>query len=1007
MNAPNCFGIHAPRCRKDTWNAIENNPPTRLSIRLFGAFEALHGGDPVPRTRSRKEQWLLAYLILNHLTAQDRDHLASMFWPDSEDEAALGNLRRSLKNLRHVLGADAYRITSPGLRTVGVDLTGASVDVLEFDAAPALTNEQAVEAALELRRGPLLEGCEEEWVFVERRAREDSCMDGLERLAANSLVGGDRGKAVRLLHRAVGMDPLRESAHCLLMKALASGGDFAAVDRQYRDLRLCLRNEINMEPAEETAALYRNLRSAGRRRMPAGNVAPDALPRRRLPCPLTRLIGRAAIIDEFSALLGTSRLVTLTGSGGVGKTRLAIAIADQTSTDYADGVWFVDLSPLTDPSLVSQAAASTLGVREQPSIALSDTLERYVQHRSLLLIFDNCEHVVVECARLVEALLAAGPGLRILVTSREALGLNGELALRVPSLAVPDESALILGPGSVIQHYESVQLFMDRASLSNPKFRLTAANLRPTAEICRNLDGIPLAIELAAARLRMMDVGKIASRLEHRFQLLSGGSRTAARRHQTLRAAIDWSYDLLTDAERHMLNRLSVFAGGCTLEAAEAVCSGDGILSVDVLEILSRLVDKSLVLTESDGSEVRYRLLETVRLYAQDRLKELPAGGALAERHTAFFLSLAEEAEPELQGPEQAVWLRRLERDHENLRAAQQKGNKGFALRIAGALYRFWDVRGYFSEGIALLTELLTEADSHVFAAARAKALRGAGVLARSHGDLAAAARFHAECLALYRELGDIQGIANALGNLGIVSNDQGEYAASRVLFEDSLSLQRELEDKQGIAWSLNNLGGVACRLGDASSARVHYEESLAILRELENTRGMSYVLYNIALIAQDQGEYTTARAVHEESLAIRRELGDKAGIAFSLNNLGDIASFQCDYAAARTLHSQSLALFLELGSKWGIATSLESLAALASEQGHSRRAAVLWGTAEALREDIGAPLPPSERPHHDHRVARVLRELSDKAFGDAWGKGHDFTLDQAVDFALNEQVTS
>jgi predicted ATPase/DNA-binding SARP family transcriptional activator len=937
-----------------------------LTIRLFGGFEALRYGAPLPRTRSRKEQWLLAYLILRHPSAQDRDHLATTFWPESLDEAALANLRRSLKNLRRVLGADAYRITAPGPRTVGLNLADVWVDVLEFDPAIDCQDAEALERALSLYRGPLLEGCTEEWVFPERGAREDACVAGLERLAAEALVGGEPGKAVRLLHKAVGLDPLRESAHRELMKAFAAGGDYAAMDRQYRDLRLYLRREVNAEPAEETAALYREMRAAGRANAPLTGVEPTVQANRRLPCPLTRLIGRQTYVDEVAGFLQTLRLVTLTGSGGVGKTRLAIAVAEQTAAEYTDGVWFVDLAPLSNPALIAQAVASTLGIHEEPAITLSDTLQRYLQKKSLLLILDNCEHLVEACVILAEALLEAGEGVRILATSREALGIGGESVWRVPSLAVPDESALDSTPTTeaVLGASEALQLFVERATQVDQGFRLTADNLRTTVEICRHLDGIPLAIELAAARLSLMDVSQIAARLEDRFHLLSYGRRSAFPRHQTLRATMDWSYDLLTEAERRLLNRLSVFAGGFTLESAEKVCSGGSIARAGILDLLARLVDKSLVMAEACGTEKRYRMLETIRRYARERLSESEETAPVRNRHRDYFLALAESAEQMLTGPEQGRWTATLVTELDNLRTALDWCQAGAGirqgLRIAGALFRFWYISGNYREVLDRLRVLLDHPDASDPTEPRAKTLKAAGIAAYCIHDYDAARSFLEEAVAIRRILDDPREIASDLSNLSMVLKTQGDAATARSLAEEALSIMRALGDDDRIANILNGLGYTALSQGDLAAARGYSEEALAVDRARGNTRS----------------------------------------IASTLDNLGDVARMEGECAEANLRYSEALQLAHEVGDRRLVAQILEGLARLAANEGVVVCAARLLAAQHVLRESLAAPIPLDEREAHEAVLEVTRSGLSESAFADAWEEGLALTIDQVIEDA-------
>ncbi len=726
-----------------------------------------------------------------------------------------------------------------------------------------------------------------------------------------------------------------------------------------------------------------------------------------LPIQSTSFVGRDREMLEVRALLDSARLVTLTGTGGAGKTRLSLQVGAECIDDFADGVWFVELAPLTDPLLVAQTVATVLGIKEQPGVVLADTLTGELKNKELLLLLDNCEHMVQASAQLCQSLLAACANVRILVTSREALRVTGESTYRIPSLATPDPKS---GPSvETLTQYAAVQLFIDRAMAVKSSFQVSDVNAPAIASICHHLDGIPLAIELAAARVRSMSVEEVNRRLDQRFRLLTGGSRMALPRQQTLRSLIDWSYDLLNAAEKALLCRVSVFAGGWTQEAAEHVCIGEGVDDWAALDLLTSLTDKSLVGTEERKGATRYRLLETVRQYARDRLRESDEEAQWRGRHLAYFLALAEEAEPQLRGADQQAWLDQLETEHDNLRSAlgwsaAAGGDHLGGLRLAGALCRFWSVRGYLGEGRGWVSGLLAATTGGQAAAARAKALNGAGGLARHQGDNAAARALYGQSLAIYRELGDRQRIAFSLNNLGVVADDQGDYPAARALHEESLAIQRELGDKWSIAMSLYNLGVLASDQGDYPAARALHEESLAIRRELGDWQGIGDSLNSLGVSAGEQGDYAAARALFEESLAIQRELGDRQSMAASLSALGNVASAQGDNASARALHEETLTIYRELGDRRGIARSLVGLAYVAFALACPGRAARIWAGAERLRETIGEKLPPSDCAGYDRQVAAARAAIGDDATFDlAWQEGRAMTLERAIEYALNK----
>lgn len=951
-----------------------------LEIRLFGPFAALVNGHPLPRLRTRKGQWLLALLVLRHDREVAREWLVTTLWPNSPEEQAFSSLRRCLTDLRATLGAEAERLLSPTSLTLRLDLTGAFADVLAFDRAFVQGDLESLQEAVSLYVGPLLEDCSEEWVLPERERREQAYLSALERLIQQSQEQQNYGEAARLARLAVTCDPFRESAWRALMQALADHGDHAEVALAYRELREVLRREMNAEPAAETRELFQWLQKQARGRDVA--QSPFALPSQpsglHLPRPLTSFIGREKEIAEVGECLATNRLVTITGAGGVGKTRLALRVAETVIDHFPDGAWFVDFAPLSSPALVVQAVAKGLGLRENPSRPLLTTLTTHLRSKCLLLLLDNCEHLRSECARLCQTLLLECPGVKLLATSRQALGSEAEMVWRAPSLSLPATRHLPAGDEGlefVLPDYEAPRLFVERAVAAMPAFVLTRKNAPATLRICRRLDGIPLAIELAAARLRTLTVEQILPLLNNRFRLLTYGSAVSVPRQQTLRAAIDWSYDLLSQAEQMLLRRLSVFAGGWTLEAAEAICAEEGVDTYTVVDMLTELVDRSLVVADEDrGAERRYRLLETIREYSRERLHESGEEEPTRNRHLNYFLQWAEEVEPRLTGSDQQHWLERMEVEHDNFQAALAWGlereSEG-VLPLSGALGRFWLVRGHFSAGREWLQCALSQAGAQARTQARGKALNAAGVLARMQADHTAAYACHEESLALHREMGYQYGTASSLMNLGSVAKEQGDYERAETLYRETLEIMRQIGDRWGTASVLNNLGNVYYSLGDYVTARAYHQESMVVRREMGDKQGISQSLHNLGIIADNlgdlaaaityfqeslhllkeigdrhgialslnslgvlacnRGDYTVAVAYYEESLALRREIGDKHGIVLSLGNLGNIANYRGDYAAARAYHKDALSVAQELGERWAVARSHNSLGRVAT----------------------------------------------------------------------------
>jgi predicted ATPase/class 3 adenylate cyclase len=681
----------------------------------------------------------------------------------------------------------------------------------------------------------------------------------------------------------------------------------------------------------------------------------DTLPNN-LPLQLTSFIGREQAMVEVKRLLGTTRLLTLTGHGGTGKTRLALQVAADVLEAYPDGVWLVELADLIDPVLVPQAVAAAVRVPEEPGRPLLATLTEALRFKHLLLVLDNCEHLVEACARVADTLLRACPTMRILATSREALGIAGETASGVPSLVLPDPQHA--EPVELLMQCEAVQLFVDRALTVQPAFQATNANALAVAQICARLDGIPLAIELAAACVRVLPAQQLLGRLEDRFRLLTGGSRVALPRHQTLRAAVDWSYDLLTEQEKLLFSRLSVFAGGWTLEAAEAVCAGNGIARDEVLDLLARLVDKSLALVrEQPDGTARYRLLESVRQYGWDRL--LVAGAAMERRncHLTHFVAWTEQLDSKLRGPEQLVWLERLEPEQDNLRAALDwaltGGDPEAALRLAGEVRLFWEARGHRREGYAWLERAIA-ATPQVTGSHRANALARTSSLAVELGHMARATELLEASLVLRRALGDKQFIGYSLTMLGSCLEEQGELERATSLYAEGLALHREIGHRWGIAEAVSGLASVAARQEDWDRAVTLHEESVALYRETGDQLNLAFALLLFGGVVLTRGQTAEARVLYEESDRLYRQLNDKSGVAWARRALGAVAYWQADHEWARVLYEEGLALAQELGERAAIAACLDSLGRLARVQGELARAARFGEESLALYRDLG-----------------------------------------------------
>jgi non-specific serine/threonine protein kinase len=698
-------------------------------------------------------------------------------------------------------------------------------------------------------------------------------------------------------------------------------------------------------------------------------VAPSPMqPERKgnLPAQLSSFVGREEELGELRELLQSTRLLTLVGLGGCGKTRLALRLSEEVRDEYENGAWLAELAALTDPAVVPQAVASPFGVREASDRGILEVLTRHLESRDLLLVLDNCEHLLAACASLADHLLQACPGLRIVATSREALGVAGEVSYPVPSLtlpeATPDPSAGEVGRST------AARLFVERTRAVRPDFALDDGNAPHVARICRRLDGIPLAIELAAARMRLLPVRQIAERLDDCFHLLTAGSRTALPHHKTLRAAMDWSHDLLGERERVLFRRLAVFAGGWTLEAAERLCPGEELPQADLLDALAHLVDRSLVLAERAGGVARYRFLNTVRQYAHERLEEAGEAAEAADRHLEYYLGMAEEVEPDLTGPRFAEGIALLEAEHENLRAAlsqcaasEDGGQAG--LRLGVALLRFWDARGPLSEGREALSSALARAGDDVPAALLAAARNAAGTLA-------------------YRQT-DVEG--------------------AKACFEASLALRDRLGESAEVAEALRWLGNARHVLGDRDAALAALEESLALSRKLADDPGVANSLSSVGAMHWREGDLRTARPFLEESLAIRRRIGEPRTLAQALANLGILAYTEEDFGGARPLLREALENLIRIGAKGDFPLVLTHLGSLEACSGQARLGTVLSAAADVQFTAHGVAEEPGHLSYRDRARARVEQELTVEEFDAAWAEGRALTLEEAIALALGE----
>lgn len=768
----------------------------------------------------------------------------------------------------------------------------------------------------------------------------------------------------------------------------------------------------------------------------------NALPNN-LPIQLTTFIGRQKEIEEIRHRLSQTRLLTLTGAGGCGKTRLALQVAAQVAHEFPNGAWMVELAPLADPSLVPQSIAAVFGLRQEEVRPLLETVIDYLREKDLLLILDNCEHLIDSCANLADRFLHACPRLKILASSREALGIAGETPYRVPSLSLPQKNSEL---DALIQS-EAARLFIDRASALAPGFKVEPQQAPAITQICLRLDGIPLAIELAAARIKILSVEQIAQKLDDRFKLLTGGSRTALPRQQTLRALIDWSYSLLTESERILLRRLSVFAGGWSLEAAQAICSCDPVCEDDVLDLLAHLVDKSLVIAESRGPAARYRLMETIRQYARDKLLESSEAEEIRTRHLDFYLQFAQIAEPKLHGHEQRDWLDRLEMEHDNFRSALEwsthPGCVERGMRLASALHWFWDSRGYWIEANDTAEDLLKQPEASSRTLARANLLLVAGMMSGSSFESKAGRQYLEEAVSIARTSGPAGRSVLALGLCALGAKVFGDdNAAGESLVEEGLAMARALDDDWIVAYVLyyqgmlflgrrdlprarmrfessqkhfqsagderladaahGQINRVQMREGDIAGARRAYQQRMDHYRSINDPSMHSGLLNTLGELARMEGEYRQAKDYYSQALEVSRYLGSRFGIAIRCGNLAFAEYHIGELESARAHFRESLSLAYELIAKPNAALLLVGFALLALSDKNPRRAVQLIAVAQKFLEggDIRT-INPVDESEFEYALTHARQALDEEAFKTAWEEGQKMSMDAAIDLAL------
>ena len=983
-----------------------------MQFRILGPLEVANDDGVVSLAGAQRS--LLALLLLSPNEVVSADRLIEDLWGEDVPESGRTALQVRVSQLRKALGGARGRIVTlaPGyLLRVGrdeLDLYGFERLVSEADGAEPVEAAAKLRAALGLWRGaPLVDLSYASFAQPAIRRLEELRLAALEKRIEADLELGRQADLVGELEMLVEEHPLREQLHAQLMLALYRCGRQADALAAYQNARRVLVEQLAIEPSAplrrlEQAILRQeaSLDLAATVAARAGLVATVSessrpVPREEgnaphnLPSQVSSFVGRERELSELRRLLSRARVITLTGVGGVGKTRLALQLAASMLDDLGDGAWFVDLAPLTNATLVAGKLAGVLGVPEQPGRSLLQSLIAACRDRQFLVILDNCEHVIDEAANVADQLVRGCPRMIILATTREPLAIEGEHLYRVPSLFVPPPSA---GPDGLLA-CDAVRLFADRARQQRSGFAVDLHNASAVGRLCRRLDGIPLAIELAAARLRALPLDEIDNRLDQRFRLLTGGHRTTPRRQQTLQALIDWSYDLLNPEEQEMLERLSVFPGGFDLHSAEAVAGAGFDSPVGVLDQLAALVDKSLLQTEDVGS-VRYRLLETMRDYASAKLLERsqPAARALRAAHRDHYLALAETAAPHLIGHGQIEWLDRLQLELDNLRAAisqsLQDPDPSAGLRLGRALCYFWLYREPRAEGAAALCAALDRPDAQQPTLVRGRALVAAGILLTMiTGEYNAAAARAQEALAIARALADDRLRAEALYVLALINGSRGNEQANLELTGEGLALAMALADPHLTALLLMTRGS-SPHLSHAERART-VEKSLELSRQAGNKALYLHTLNNLSYLEMEGGEISVPRARLAEAVRLAREIGDGRGVSSHSCTLGFASYLDNADADARAMFDQSLVIAQRNGDQLMVAYAYLGLALIASRAGNAQTAATLHGAADAIHDKLGTRFDSLESRLRDADLAQLRAALGDTAFQTAYNAGH------------------
>ena len=1014
----------------------------RLALRFLGIPELVLDGRHTSTDR-RKAVASLAYLAVNRGT-YTREFLSGLLWPDYDQKNAFSNLRRTVWEIHQVIGQN-WLIAKRESLSLNPEAQ-VELDVAQFQNLLAQAHQQSdptlripfLSDAAKLYRNHFLTGFSlndafpfNEWVYAESEELRRQLAQALTTLSEDYCGLGQAEKAIPYARRLISLDPLNESAHRQLMEVYIQAGQHSAALKQYQTCEQLLHKELNLDPQPETHALYKKIRKRELKPIPLEKPIETTTPKHNLPVQLSTFIGRETEQDEIVNLLATHRLVTLAGVGGIGKTRLSLQVGQSVLKNFPDGVWFITLDSLSDPTLVPQTVAAAFGIRQGSAHSVTETTLNVLGKSSSLIILDNCEHLLDACTQLIMILLQNCPNLKILATSRELLNVIGEATYYVPSLSLPEQDDTSI---ENLDEYASAQLFIERATLASSSFSLSKENAKTIIDICRRVDGIPLAIELAAARVNILQVEEILKQLQKSFALLARDGRTIIPRQQTIQASMDWSWGLLSESEQIFLRRLSVFAGGWTLESAQSVCDGN------VLSLTSALVKKSLIVVKQEtGRETRYHFHEIVRQYAREKLTESAEEEHIRTQHLQYFLKLSEYVEPGLHGFQHEEWFARMIDERYNLRAALEQATKNdieAGLYISGRLQDVWEILDTH-EGSRWLAEFLQKPEAKKYPYARARALQAQACLQIVLQQFQQAQASASQSLALFAACNEQQGEIDALHVLGTALGYLGDRDGEAKLYEKALTLSQSLNDKWREARTLyfmgwspqyhqnNNYWKEASRLFRELGANISLANTLSLLawyrvlygeiklaqKDLEEAESLwrSNKSMDIwedtkltkCLFALIDGDYEQARSILEEMVLTAKEKGNRMNYLWLRVRLGYVALCEGKIGEAHEIFAETTQKFQEDQNVIGVVFALEGVAGIYVAIGKPGHAARLIGWADAMREKIHDTRPPLEQADVDKIIAACVAKMGEAMFSDAYEEGQKMSLDEAVNYAL------